>query len=575
MACAGHLIERAGDGLLVLFESSTAAVRCALAVQRAVERHQKTDEQDSRLRLRAGVNVGDIIIDGVEIAGDDVNIAVRLQSVATPGTVLISAAVRDQLHEDLGATFIDLGKLSLKNIGRPIHAFQLDPDPIALSWWRRWLGTLRRALSLPWLVGGAMAALAIAGIAVYPRFAARPSIDLPPMSVAVAPFEANAPPDARAAAEISDVVTRGLASTTWLQVAAPDVSSQLSGKTNNLTVGGRAIRVRYVVAAKIDSRDGALGVDVNLIDTSKGVSAWTTRVEAKQAAGAAAAVANDIVILLRESIYEAESRRLLESGASPRTAMEFKMLGDLVTDTHFLVLDSERKARKHYESALRLDPNFVPAMVSIGYTLLSELDLDPAVDHAQIIDRLDSISKHAVSRDPSSAPAWQFRAESLARQWRWEAALDASSKALALDPARAFGYGERASLLVLLGRPTEALPEVEKALSLAEQRFGYALFQKCRAEMALGLYKAAIDSCQKSVSREEWWMQHAYLLAAYALIDDGRNRSIEQATLARIHPGLSIARFKALRLSNVPDFERQMEEHLYRGLRNAGMPENN
>jgi hypothetical protein len=118
------------------------------------------------------------------------------------------------------------------------------------------------------------------------------------------------------------------------------------------------------------------------------------------------------------------------------------------------------------------------------------------------------------------------------------------------------------------------LEEAEKALGLAEQRSGYALFQKCRAEMAIGLYRKAIDSCQKSISREEWWMQHAYLLAGYALVDDARNRTMELNTLAKLHPGLSIARFNRLRLSNVPDYERQMEEHLYRGLRKAGIPEN-
>jgi len=467
-----------------------------------------------------------------------------------------------------------LGRLALKNIARPIHTFELDVAPVAPSFLRRWLGTLRRVSSLRRVIAlGAVVALVVA-LLVYPKFESR-TLDLPPMSVAVVAFEASTPADGPAAVEIVETITRGLAATTWLQVAAPDVASQLSGKTRNLTHAGREIGVRYVVAGKTEARGGVLGVDVNLIDTTKGISAWTTRVEAKQATTSPAALATNIVILLRESIYEAESRRLLESGASPRTAMEFKMAGDVIADTHFLGLDTERKARKHYESALRIDPNFVPAMVSVGYTLLSELDLDPAVDHAQILERLDSISKHAVSRDPASAPAWQLRAESLARQWRWEAALDASSKALELDPGRAFAYGERASLLVLLGRPAEAVAAVDKALGLAEQRSGYVLFQKCRAETALGRYREAVDSCQRSISREEWWMQHAYLVACYALMDDARNLATARDTMARMHPGLSIARFKALRLSNVPEYERQAEEHLYRGLRKAGIREAN
>ena len=125
--------------------------------------------------------------------------------------------------------------------------------------------------------------------------------------------------------------------------------------------------------------------------------------------------------------------------------------------------------------------------------------------------------------------------------------------------------------MILLGRPADALRFADKAFALADQRFGFALLQRCRAQMALGDYRAAIMACQKSTSGEDWWMPHAYLVAAYALLGDDANAKSEKAALLRLYPDISIARISAIRYSNVPEFLRQVEDHLYRGLRKAGI----
>jgi adenylate cyclase len=119
----GRLIKTTGDGFLAEFASATAALRCAIDVQRDVVAREAERSDDTRIRLRIGINVGDIIVDGDDVAGDGVNIAARLEPLAPPDGICISAYVREQIHDDLGIALVDLGEQNLKNIARPIRAF--------------------------------------------------------------------------------------------------------------------------------------------------------------------------------------------------------------------------------------------------------------------------------------------------------------------------------------------------------------------------------------------------------------------------------------------------------------------
>lgn len=572
----GQQIERAGDGLLVLFESSTDAVRCALVIQQAAEEHQSSTELNRRLRLRIGVNVGDIIFDGDEIAGDDVNIAVRLQALAEPGSVCISASVRGQLHDELEATFEDLGNVALKNIGRPVHAYQVL---------RRGRGTIhgplgtlsrygRRRPRRTWATAmGALLLMAAIGF-----FATRngswestAQSGPPPMSVAIMPFKLpSSGITSTARGEVTDPLTRALAATGWLQVRDAELVAQAASQSTDLADVREGLNVRYAVQGHFDRKDGQLIIEAELVDTGTRSATWNTRVAAPEGPAAASDLASKLTIQLRSAIYDAESKRLIDGGGVAQTAMEHKMLGDFARK-HFYSLDDERKARKHYEDSLAIDPNFVQSVISLAYTFLAEIDLVPDLKNRSMIEAADELSKRAIARQPNSAPAWQLRAEVLARQWLWSAALDASARALAADPARAFGHAQRASLMRRLGKPVEALALTERAISLAEQRSGYVLFERCRAYMALGDYKASVEACQRSISSEEWWLQSAYLAAAYALLGEIDKASQEKARLLVKLPNASIQRVLALRESDVPEFQKQLESHLLRGLRLAGV----
>nr|WP_255455805.1 adenylate/guanylate cyclase domain-containing protein [Ruegeria sp. PrR005] len=126
----GEIVKLTGDGLLVLFASVVEAVETAALIQDAVGRIE-TGTVEERIRYRIGIHVGDVVVDDGEIYGDGVNIAARLEAQAEPGGIVVSADVQSQVRGKVGLSFVDLGKLSLKNIPSPVHAYAIDLEGTA------------------------------------------------------------------------------------------------------------------------------------------------------------------------------------------------------------------------------------------------------------------------------------------------------------------------------------------------------------------------------------------------------------------------------------------------------------
>jgi class 3 adenylate cyclase len=123
----GRIVKEMGDGLLVEFASAVDAVECAVAIQRAMNEREAHVAEDIRIRYRAGINLGDIVIDGDDIFGDGVNVAARLEGLAEPAGISISGAVYDQVHNKLDLVYEDLGEKSVKNIMEPVRVFRVLP----------------------------------------------------------------------------------------------------------------------------------------------------------------------------------------------------------------------------------------------------------------------------------------------------------------------------------------------------------------------------------------------------------------------------------------------------------------
>ena len=131
----GRVVKTTGDGLLIEFASVVDAVCCAVAFQDGMQLRNADTPDDRRITFRIGVNLGDVIIQDDDIYGDGVNVAARLEVLADPGGVCVSASVHDQVVNKLEVDFHDIGPQKFKNIGEPVHAYRvrLQGDAAATS----------------------------------------------------------------------------------------------------------------------------------------------------------------------------------------------------------------------------------------------------------------------------------------------------------------------------------------------------------------------------------------------------------------------------------------------------------
>src|SRR5215468_352000 len=122
----GRLVKSTGDGVLAEFGSTVEALSALIELQQEMAKANRQEPEPERLVFRAGVHLGEVIVEDDDLYGDTVNVAARLQGEAPPGGILISRAVREAASGRIKAEFQALGELSLKNILRPIRAFRVD-----------------------------------------------------------------------------------------------------------------------------------------------------------------------------------------------------------------------------------------------------------------------------------------------------------------------------------------------------------------------------------------------------------------------------------------------------------------
>ena len=261
----GRVVKTAGDGMLLEFGSADAALRCAIDVQRAMGADNRSKPSDERIEFRIGINLGDIIVDGNDIAGDGVNVAARLEALAKPGGICVSAAVREQVHGSLDVGFEDIGDQQVKNIMRPIRVFAIALDSASID--SSSMGHVASAASgmassasaarrrLPLTKSTAVVAAAgIVGLVVTTLsilwWNSRNSA-LPPPAMSVAVMPMVAPTGDTAMAQRVESLTRDVASMLTLTSTAirvvPVALTQTAEDRRDIDAIARTLNVRYVV----------------------------------------------------------------------------------------------------------------------------------------------------------------------------------------------------------------------------------------------------------------------------------------------------------------------------------------
>src|SRR5947209_12665578 len=122
----GRIFKTTGDGMLIEFASVVDAVRCAVVVQQGMEDRNANLPDSERICFRVGINLGDVMVDEGDMFGDGVNVAARIEALAAPGEICVSASVREQVGEKLPIRFADLGEHGVKNIARPVRVYRVE-----------------------------------------------------------------------------------------------------------------------------------------------------------------------------------------------------------------------------------------------------------------------------------------------------------------------------------------------------------------------------------------------------------------------------------------------------------------
>jgi len=133
----GRMVKTTGDGFIAIFDSPVEAVRCAIVIQQNMVERDAPVPRQHKIVYRIGVNLGDVIVEPTDVHGEGVNVAVRLEGIATPGEVYISSGVYEQIKNKLVCGFQLLGDRQVKNIVDPVRVYRVLPDPAAIASARR------------------------------------------------------------------------------------------------------------------------------------------------------------------------------------------------------------------------------------------------------------------------------------------------------------------------------------------------------------------------------------------------------------------------------------------------------
>jgi adenylate cyclase len=235
----GRIVKTTGDGLLVEFASVVDALRCAVEFQAGMSERNATIPAELRIQWRIGINVGDIVVEDEDIFGDGVNIAARLEGLALPGEICISARVHEDAAGKVDVAFEDLGEQHLHNISRPVRVYRIGT------------GTAPRvALPLP---------------------------DKPLIAVLAFTNMSDDPEQEFFADGIAEDIITVLSKSRLLFVIARNSSFTYKGKAVAVTDVGRELGVRYVLEGSVRKAGNRVRVTAQLIDALSGGHLWAER----------------------------------------------------------------------------------------------------------------------------------------------------------------------------------------------------------------------------------------------------------------------------------------------------------
>jgi TolB-like protein/class 3 adenylate cyclase len=326
----GRIVKTTGDGLLVEFASVVDALRCGTEWQRGMADYNTVVPSDNRIEFRIGINMGDVVVEDGDIFGDGVNVAARLEGLADPGGICVSARVQEDAEGRLDLTFDDLGDQNLKNIARPVRVYRVRLGIVA---------TIPKAT--PTETGP------------VPALPDKPSI-------AVLPFaNMSGDPEQEYFADgmVEEIIT-ALSRIRWLFVIARNSSFTYKGQALDVKRVGRELGVRYILEGSVRKGGNRVRITAQLIEAETGTHLWADRFDGliEDVFELQDKVAVSVAGVIEPALQAAEMRR---SAARPTTDLSAYDLYLRALATYFPMTEVRIfKALGWLEQAIAIDRHY-------------------------------------------------------------------------------------------------------------------------------------------------------------------------------------------------------------------------
>jgi len=548
---SGRVVKRTGDGALVEFRSVVNAVRCAIEVQNGMVERNAGLPPERRIDFRIGIHLGDIVeeSDG-DLMGDGVNIAARLEGIATPGAICLSEDAYRQVKARLDLAVSDLGATRLKNIAEPIRVYSLQVGMAeAKPKSRGELGVLRESSTL---------------------------LELPDKpSIAVLAFEnmsGDADQEFFADGIAEDIITT-LSKARWLFVIARNSSFTYKGKSSDVRQVGRELGVRYVLEGSMRKSGNRVRITAQLIEANSGHHVWAERYDRalEDIFAVQDEITHSIIGAIAPGIVAAEVQRTHGKDSTELSQWE------RVMRAHWHV---QRLTREDCKAAFRLigevlrhDPANVMALADLAYNwhmggLFGWIDEPLSV----AMEQMGDAARRAVAADDRDAAAQTTLAVYELFINQHDDAIRRLHRAIELDPNSSFARGYLGAAHSFGGASDPSLPALQEAMRLSPRDYLTVVWQTCSAWSHLHAerFVEAVDCAKLAIDfNPSFPDSHATLAAAAAHLGRIAEARAGLEGLVRLLPGLSITDLRLVR-----PFRRQADrERFLSGLRKAGLTE--
>ncbi|MBW1683606.1 MAG: tetratricopeptide repeat protein [Deltaproteobacteria bacterium] len=583
----GRVVDTAGDSLLAEFPAATEAVSCAIEIQGSLGVRNAALTPERRMEFRIGVHLGDVMVEGERIYGDGVNIAARLEGLATAGGICISAEVHGQVEGKLDLGFEDLGGQALKNIPKPVHVYRVLPGP-ARAEPPPSAGTRSRRLRTAGLVAAGVVLLVAAGITLsWPRPLGLlmemagllgPPVN-PPLpdepSIVVLPFAnlSGDPEQEYFSDGITEDLTTELARNPFLFVISRNSAFTYKGKSVKVEDVGRELGVLYVLEGSVRKAEGRVRITAQLVDATTGGHLWSERYDRDLSDIFALQdeITQEIQAAVGAEVRQAAFERVGRRPTRSLSAAEITWKGTY----HLLryTREENQKARHLFERAVELDPGFAPAHSGLGDTYFTEFAFGWSRD-PKLLDRAEEQGRRAIALDPLHPLGYLVAGWAHWLRGDSAEAIAAAGRAIEVAPSFDGRYALRGIALAREGRLIEATQSIRQALRLSPRSpHQTVLMSVAYVNFAAGRREEGVDFLERArAASPDSLMPRVGLAAYYEQEGQHAKAAAVVQEILRVVPDLTAERAVEL----IPGVERTVSsEELAQypdNLRKAGLP---